>query len=87
MLHRAAFFNADYDLFTSMYPVWLQGSFDTLAGLSKKVGLQKNVRKTVGMLCRPYRTVGTQSEAAYKWRMTGEGITYRVPSAAMGSVP
>ena len=87
MLHRAAFFKEDDNLFASMYPVWLQGAFDTLAGLSKKVGLQKNVEKTVGMLCRPYRTVGTQSEAAYKWWMIGEGLTYRVPPAATGSVP
>ena len=58
-------------------PVWLQGALDTLTGLFGRVGLHKNVGNTVRMICRPCRTTGTQSEASYKRRMTGEGIIYR----------
>ena len=60
-----------------MDPVWLQGVFDTLNGLFDRVGIQKNARKTVGMISCPCRTVLTQSEASYERWMTGEGLTYQ----------
>ena len=41
------------------------------------VGLHKNSRKTFRMLLRPFRVVGNQLEATYKWKMTREGLTYR----------
>ena len=37
-------------LVASNDPEWLQGVFDTLTGLFYRVGIQTNVRKTVGML-------------------------------------
>ena len=39
--------------------------------------LQKNVGKTVSMVCRPCQAEGNQSEAAYGRKITGEGPTYR----------
>ena len=42
-----------------------------------RVGLQVNVVNMVGMVFLPYQTAGTQSEAAYERRMTGEGLTYQ----------
>ena len=58
-------------------PHWLKGAFNTLIGLFDRVGLRANVNKTVGMVCRLCHAAGTQSEAAYGWRITGEGPTYR----------
>ena len=58
-------------------PQWLQGAFSTLVGLFDRVGLRKNVRKTVGMVFRPCQAEGTQLEAAYWRQMTGEGPSYR----------
>ena len=77
MGHCAAFFYTGDGLVASTEPLWLQLEFDTLTGLFGRVGLHKNVGNTVRMICRPCRTTGTQSEASYKRRMTGEGITYR----------
>ena len=42
-----------------------------------RVGMQTNVGKKVGIVYHPCQAAGTQWEAAYKRRMTGEGITYR----------
>ena len=58
-------------------PRWLQGAFNTLVGLFDRVGLRKNVRKTVGMVCHPYQAAGNLSTAAYGQRVTGVGPTYR----------
>ena len=72
LLHRATFIYRDDGLVAPMDPFWLQGSFDTLTRIFDRVGIRKNVRKTVGMLCRPCCTVGTQSETAYERQMTEE---------------
>ena len=58
-------------------PGWLQGAFNTLVGLFNRVGLQNNVGKTVGMVCRTCQAAGTQLEAAYERRMTGEELSYQ----------
>ena len=73
----AEFFYVDDSLVALTDPVWMQGEFDTLTGLFDRVGLQKNVRKTVGIICHPLCAAGTQLEAVYERRMTGEGIIYR----------
>ena len=64
-------------MLASSDPGWLQKAFGTLLGLIDWVGPRKNVRKTVGMVCRPCQAAGTQSEAAYEQRMTGAGLSYR----------
>ena len=48
---------ADYGMVASTDLVWLHITFDTLTGLFYCAGLKMNVRKTVGMVCHPYRTV------------------------------
>ena len=58
-------------------PRWLQGAFNTLVGLFDRVGLRKNVGKTVGMVCQHCQAVGNLSEAEYGRRVTGEGPMYR----------
>ena len=60
----------DDRIIVSSEPVWLQGSFSTLVGLFDWVGLSTNVRKTVGMVCHPCQAACTQSEVAYKCRIT-----------------
>ena len=57
-------------------PVWLQTMFDTLTGIFDRVGLQKNVCKTLGLVCQPCRAVGVQEDEAYKRRITGERQNY-----------
>ena len=61
----------------SSNPRWLQWAFNALVSLFEQVGLQTNVRKTVSMVFRPCQAAGTQSEAAYRRKMTGEGPIYR----------
>ena len=56
----ANFVYVDYGLFVLTDPVWLQGAFDTLTGLSDRVGLQKKVRKMVRIICRPCCAAGNQ---------------------------
>ena len=58
-------------------PRWLRGIFNTLGGLFDKVGLQTNVRKTVGMVCRPFQAAGNQFDVSYGRHIMGEGPTYR----------
>ena len=77
MIHHVAFFYADDGLVASTDPVWIQGLFNNLTGLFYRVGIQKNSRKTVGIVCRPYLAVGNQLEAAYDQQMKGEVLTYR----------
>ena len=74
--HQSAIFCADDGMVALSEPHWLQGAFDTLVGLFDRVGLQKKIRKTVSMVCRPYQAAGNQLEAAYRRWITGEGPTY-----------
>ena len=60
----------------SLDPRWLQGAFSTLVVLFDRVVVRNNVGKTVDMVCRPFQAAGTQSEAAYRRQMTGEGPSY-----------
>ena len=53
VLHSAAFFYADDDVFAFTGPDWMHMSFDTLTSLLYRVGLCTNSRKTVGMLFCP----------------------------------
>ena len=64
VLHHTYFLYEDGGLVASKDPVFLQGAFDTFTGLFDRVGIWKNVRKTVGMICRPCSAVGTQSDTA-----------------------
>ena len=75
--HQYALFYADNGMVASSDPRWIQGEFNTLVGLFDMVGLRTNVRKTVGMVCRPCQATGNQSEAAYGRQITGEGPTYQ----------
>ena len=58
-------------------PVWLQGYFSTLVGLFDRVGLKTNAGKRVGIFCRLFHAVETQSEVSYKQLMIGVGPSYR----------
>ena len=50
---NAAFFSADDGLVASTDPGWIHSVFDTLTGIFDRVGLWKNVRNTVGVVCKP----------------------------------
>ena len=75
--HQADLFYANDAMVASSDPRWLQWAFNALVSLFEHVGLQKNVGKTVSMVCRLCQAEGTQSEAAYGRKKTGEGPTYR----------
>ena len=47
------FFNADDGVVASTEPGYIQSAFDLLTGMFDRVGLRKNVRKTVRMVCQP----------------------------------
>ena len=75
--HQASLFYADDIMVASSDHRWLQWAFDTLVSMFEKVDLRTNVGKTVSIVCRPCQAAGTQPEAEYGRRMTGEGPTYR----------
>ena len=74
---QAAFFYADGKMVASTYPGWIHTAFSTLVGLFNWVVLQKNVRKTVGMVFQPCRAFGVRADEAYKLWMTGERQSYQ----------
>ena len=74
---KADFFYADNGLVASTYPGWLQSEFDTLMVLFERVGLRKNTRKTVRMVCRSFRAAGVGEGKSYTQRMTGEGRSFK----------
>ena len=75
--HQATLFYANDGMVVSSDPTWLQGAFTTLVGLIDRVGLRKNVEKTVSMFCHPCQAgAGNRIEEAYERRITGEGRSY-----------
>ena len=58
-------------------PQWIQGAFNTPVELFDRAGLQKNVGKTVSMVCHPCQAAVNLSITAYGRRVTGEVPTYR----------
>ena len=74
--HQNYLLYTDDGMFALLDPQWLQGGFSTLVGLFDMMGLKTNVGKTVGMFCRPFQAAGTQSKAACRRKMTGEGPLY-----------
>ena len=81
----ASHFLEDDILVASTDPEWLQGAFETLTRMFYRVELKTNVRKTVGMICRPCWLEGTQLENSYErqeghseffgvWRVNGGGV-------------
>ena len=68
---EATFFYAVDGMVASTYPGWLQSSFDMLTGIFDLVGLRTNIRKTVGMVCKPCRASRVRVDEDCTWRMTG----------------
>ena len=74
---KAEFFYADDGVVAPTDPGWLQSAFDFLTGLFDRVGLQTNVRKTVGMVCRPCWESRVRAVKSYARSMTGEGRIFK----------
>ena len=51
--HQAALFYADDGMVALLDPAWIQGAFTALLELFDRVGLRKNVGKTVSMVYHP----------------------------------
>ena len=73
---KAELFYADYGMVASTDLGWLQSAFDTLTGLFDRAGIQKNIRKTVGIVYRACRVAGVWEEEAYTRRMKGEDRSF-----------
>ena len=68
---KAVLFYADDGMVGSIDPKWIQSAFDTLMGIFDRAGLRKNIRETVGMVCRPcWEDMVGAYEAYTRW-MTG----------------
>ena len=63
--HQAVLFYADNGMVALSDPGWLQGAFNTLVGMFYRVGLQKNVGKTVGMVYHHCQATGDLNIEAY----------------------
>ena len=59
---KATFFYADDRMVASKDPVWLQSEFVILTRIFDQVGLRTNIRKVVGILCRPFRVADMREE-------------------------
>ena len=68
---------SDNRMVASTNPGWIHTSFDTLMGLFDWVGLKDNFRKTMGMVCHPFREAGVWEDEDYTRRMTGVGRRYK----------
>ena len=59
-------------------PEWLQGAFSLLVAIFDRVGLQKNVDKTVSMACQPCRAgTGNRTAEGYRRQITGDRNSFR----------
>ena len=70
-------FYGDDGMVSSSDPQWLQVAFSTLVGMFNRVSLRTHVSKIIDMVCCPCQAAGTQSEAAYRRWIMGEGPTYQ----------
>ena len=73
--HQAVLFYTDDGMVALSEPRWLQGAFNTLVGMFDRVGLRKNIRNTVKMVCHLCQAAGNLSTEAYGRRVTGVGPT------------
>ena len=71
-------FYADDEMVGASDPAWLQGAFSALVAIFDRVGLQKNVDKTVSMACHPCQAgSGNRTTEGYRRRITGDGNSFR----------
>ena len=70
-------FYADNGMVALSDPAWIQGAFNALLGLFDRVVLQKNIGKTVGMVCHRCQAARNITQSAYGGRLTGKGKSYR----------
>ena len=77
MMLKAAIFYVDGGMVASTDLWWIQSTFYTLRGIFDRVYLRKNVRKTVGVVCKPYWASGVQAGESYTLWMTWEGHSFK----------
>ena len=84
---KSEFIYSNDRVVTSTDPGWLQSALNFLTGLFDWVGLQTNIRKTVGMVCWPCWEAGVRAYEAYKHRMAGEGRRFKEQQREWVSCP
>ena len=67
----AVFFYANYGILASPRTALLQADLGILMGLFDRVVLQKNINKTVGMVCQKFQMARGHLKVAYQRRVTG----------------
>ena len=58
-------------------PGYLQTAFNAMMGLFDRVGLNKNVQETVGMVCHPFRAAGVRADKSYTQQMKVSWRSYK----------
>ena len=78
--HQAALFYSDDGMVVLSDPAWLHGAFTALVGLFDRVGLLKNVGKTVSIVCHPFQAgaVNRKSNPTGGGSWGKGGLTLRV---------
>ena len=74
---RQIFFYVDDGMIASANLGCLLTVFYMLTGIFDHLGLNKNVRKTVGMVYHPCWAAGVREDEAYTRRMKGLGRSYK----------
>ena len=70
--HKNALFYMDNGMVALSDLQWLQGAFSILVDPFDRVGLQTNISKTFGIVCRLLQAAGTQSRVAFRRQMMEE---------------
>ena len=84
---QVLFFYADDGLVAYTDPGWLQSEFDTLTRIFDRVGMRKNVHKTMGMVCKPFRTAKVRADKAHTRKMTGGGTEFQGETVGTCALP
>ena len=74
---KSELFYGDNRMVAFTKPEWIQTVFYMLTGIFDWLGLQTNVRKTMGVVFQPFRAAGVRAEKAYTRQMTVEGRSYK----------
>ena len=74
---KAEFFCVDGGLVASKDSGWIQSVFYTLTGIFNRVRKRTDIRKTVGMLCKPCQSSRVWADKAYTQRMMEEGRSFK----------
>ena len=74
---RNLVFYADDGQIAGRDHIWVQDALTVTLAMFRRVVLENNLKKMKAIICTPGYIWGKWSEATYKRRDTGEGVTFR----------